>query len=391
MRQMRAVAAISVLRLMLAALLLMGGSALSRSENPPIRKSSARENRPALELSVDQWKQLDRTVDNGLAFLATQQETDGSFPTLPHAKPGVTGLCVLAFLSRGHLPNEGPYGRQVQRGIEFVLSQQRTDGLLTIQQVEPALVSHGVSHAGSYNHGIAGLMLSEVYGATEKDRNESLKRAIVKGLEFSRSQQVKTNRPGSPAGGFDYLVPSRNHGGLDLPITSCQLLFFRSAKNAGFEVPAEGIDAAMRYVRACYDPASHTFLYRGQRTMSRGLTGAGILALSLGGEHQTDMAQAAGSWVLTQSFEPFNTSRSGHDRYFYSAYYCSQAMFQLGGEHWSRFYPPLLSTLARNQRPDGSWNREMSGDTTRYGNSYSSALAILALTPPYQLLPIYQR
>jgi hypothetical protein len=217
--------------------MLVGGSSSLRSENPPVRKSSDRDSKPALELSVAQWKQLDPTVDNGLAFLATQQEVDGSFPTLPHAKPGVTGLCVLAFLSRGHLPNEGPYGRHVQRGIEFVLSQQRTDGLLTIQQVEPTLVSHGVSHAGSYNHGIAGLMLSEVY----------------------------------------------------------------------------------------------------------------------------------------------------------SAYYCSQAMFQLGGEHWSRFYPPLMSTLARNQRPDGSWNREGSGDTTRYGNAYSSALAILALTPPYQLLPIYQR
>lgn len=66
-------------------------------------------------------------------------------------------------------------------------------------------------------------------------------------------------------------------------------------------------------------------------------------------------------------------------------------MFQLGGDHWSNFYPPLLDVLAKNQRSDGSWDHELGSDTTRYGNAYSSALAILALTPPYQILPIFQR
>jgi len=31
------------------------------------------------------------------------------------------------------------------------------------------------------------------------------------------------------------------------------------------------------------------------------------------------------------------------------------------------------------------------GSEAMFGNVYSSALAILSLTPPYQLLPIYQR
>jgi len=118
-----------------------------------------------------------------------------------------------------------------------------------------------------------------------------------------------------------------------LPITSGQLLFYRSARNAGFDVPAEYMQDAMRYVKACYDSRSHVFTYRGQRTNSRGLTASGILALSLAGEHYTDMAQEAGQWLLTQSFEQFNRSRNGHDRYFYSAYYSSQAMFQLGSEY----------------------------------------------------------
>jgi hypothetical protein len=386
----RAKTSMSLVRLLLAAMFLFVGPSSVWSQKPPDRKSSDRDRKPPPDLTAEQWKQLDRTVDKGLVFLAGQQEADGSFPTLPHAKPGVTGLCILAFLSRGHLPSEGPYGRHVQRGVDFVLASQRNDGLLTIQKVEPTLTSNGVSHTAMYSHGVAGLMLAEVHGVTGKDPTDPIGKAIVKGLEFSRSRQTKANRPTAIAGGFDYLVPPIYDDGLDLPITSCQLLFYRSAKNAGFDVPADDIDAAMRYVKSCYDPRSRTFIYRNKPTLSRGLTGSGILALSLGGEHQTEMAKEAGTWLLAQPFEPFNTGNP-HDRYFYSAYYCSQAMFQLGGEYWSRFYPPLLNVLAKNQRNDGSWNRELNGDTSRYGNSYSSALAILALTPPYQLLPIYQR
>ena len=65
-------------------------------------------------------------------------------------------------------------------------------------------------------------------------------------------------------------------------------------------------------------------------------------------------------------------------------------MFQLGGDYWSKFYPPLMKTLVEHQRPDGSWDRESASDGV-YGNAYTTALAILSLTPPYQILPIYQR
>ena len=82
-------------------------------------------------------------------------------------------------------------------------------------------------------------------------------------------------------------------------------------------------------------------------------------------------------------------SYQGVDRYHYSAYYCSQAAFQLGSEYWSKFYPPLMNALVDHQRPDGSWDLEH--QEAIYGNVYSTSLSILALTPPYQILPIYQR
>src|SRR5262249_22225582 len=118
--------------------------------------------------------------------------------------------------------------------------------------------------------------------------------------------------------------------------------------------------------------------------------GGGVVALAMGGEHHTKMAQACGRWILKNSFNSYNRRRQRDDRYHYSAYYCSQAMFQLGGKYWEEFFPPFQKTLLENQHADGSWDAESAHDTA-FGNIYTTSLVVLSLTPPYQLLPIYQR
>src|SRR2546423_15720322 len=58
------------------------------------------------------WQQVEKSVDRGLAWIASQQAADGSFLTLPQGQPAVTSFCVMAFLSRGHQPGVGPYGQR---------------------------------------------------------------------------------------------------------------------------------------------------------------------------------------------------------------------------------------------------------------------------------------
>src|SRR5690242_20022810 len=87
----------------------------------------------ASALSPGKWKSLEASVDRGLAYLASRQEPDGSFPTIPSGQPGVTSLCIMAFLSRGHQPGGGDYGERLNRAIDFVISCQRADGLLSQQ------------------------------------------------------------------------------------------------------------------------------------------------------------------------------------------------------------------------------------------------------------------
>ena len=92
-----------------------------------------REARPAPALpSESQWRELDGCIDRGLAWLASQQAADGAFLTDPNGEPGVTALCMLAFMSRGHTSDEGAYRLNIRRAIDFMLSCRRPDGLLCL-------------------------------------------------------------------------------------------------------------------------------------------------------------------------------------------------------------------------------------------------------------------
>ena len=121
------------------------------------------------------------------------------------------------------------------------------------------------------------------------------------------------------------------------------------------------------------------------------MVGAGVLCLAMAGQHETGTAQRAGDWLLGHPFRAFGETVGRGDRFFYSTYYCSQAMAQLGGRHWKQFFPNLASVLLQSQQPSGEWPPEPSSSDRVFGNTYTTALAILSLTPPLQLLPVYQR
>jgi hypothetical protein len=345
-------------------------------------------------LSPEEWRRLDTAVDHGLEFLSSTQRPNGSFAAPDLGQPGITSLCVLAFLARGHIPGEGRYGDQLARAIDFVLGTQQTNGLLFDQPVGDVWHYGTATHTAMYNHAIAGLMLGEVYGMTDDERRARVSGAITMAVRFTRERQLQPKRNKVDLGGWRYLGKlSGVRSDADLSITAWHLMFLRSARNAEFEVPREYIDEAMGYIRHAFRKEDGVFTYccipPGNHT-SRAMVGSGIVSLSLAGEHQSDSARKAGEWILRHPFNEYNEPRFAQERYHYSAYYCSQAMFQLGGDYWARFFPDFQRVLIDHQQADGSWPREQARDG-EYGNSYTTALVVLSLTPPYQLLPIYQR
>lgn len=342
------------------------------------------------------WTRVERSVDIGLEWLASQQEDDGRFSSLPTAQPAVTSLAVMAFLSRGHIPGHGPYGQHLKRAIRFVLSTQKRRGYFSLMRVAPGGGHHNPSQTLPYNHAIAGLMLGEVYGMTGGSLSHEIEEAIAKALVFSRKVQLRPKSHPDEVGGWRYAYPE-NPASSDMSVSGWALMFYRSARNAEFEVPRQYFDEGLDFVERCYwespdDLEKGVFLYRplaaanGEAKPSLANTGSALLTLLLGGRRGTDMVTVGIDWFRTRDYP--TPQKTGH--FYLATYYCSQAMAQVGGETWDQLYPQMATMLMQEQDDDGSWKRARGGERN-FGPVYATSFAILSLTPPYQLLPIYQR
>ena len=191
-------------------------------------------------LSPAKWRQMEESVDRALAWLVAQQQADGSFSTAASGQPAVTSLGVMALLSRGHQPGAGPYGEQINRAIDFVLSCQLEDGLFCQIVPGPVWICRQPSHTALYNHAIAGLMLGDVYGQVTGEQAKRIKTAIEKALVFTRQMQTRS-KPANDQGGWRYMrleIPTDS----DLSVTAWQLMFLRSAQKRGIS----GASAANR-------------------------------------------------------------------------------------------------------------------------------------------------
>lgn len=357
---------------------------------------------PSNVFTAQEWKEVDQSVEKALAWLLKQQEADGSFPTLEHGQPGVTSLCLMAFLSQGHLPGEGKYGEQLQRALDYVVSCQKRSGIIASAAPNREKISRRVDHETGYtlvyNHAMAGLVLSECYAMAGTTQTEQSQTAIEKALNATFQMQDFRRAREVDAGGWRYLDIAEATDA-DLSVTAWQLMFMRSAKNAGFDVNEKRIDRAIKYVRRCFLKDRGTFSYKAgfRNRPSRGMAGAGILALAHSGQHDADESQKAGDWILKSGFQSYNNIgrvkdivHTG-DRYHYGLLTCSQAMYQLGGRHWREFFPPTARVLMDNQNTDGSWKAEKMHRDGRFGNAYTTAIGVLALSASNGLLPIFQR
>ncbi len=318
--------------------------------------------------------ETDRAVHRALEYLKAAQEADGSWESGGFGKAtSVTSLAVMSYLACGHVPGApGPYQESIEAGINYVVSNQRPDGML---------VSNS-SHGPMYCHGVSTLMLAEVIGMTpDPVLADRCRAALARAVDLILSaQQVRKSEVHE--GGWRYQPTSRDS---DLSVTGWQLLALRAARSAGCNVPTEAIDQALNYIRRCEVTPEGGFSYQaGRGGPNNPRTGTGILALELTGAHN-DPAALRGAAYLAN-----NPPRWGSDYFFYEAYYCSQALFQLGDDQFRPYYTLLLPILLDHQSQDGSWYAPDGLDFTG-GRVYCTAMAVLALAVEYRYLPIYQR
>jgi Prenyltransferase and squalene oxidase repeat len=370
---------------------------------PMAPATGARDNTPANVLSRDEWRRVDIAVNRALDWLARQQQPDGSFPTLDTGQPGVTCLCMMALISHGHMPGDQRFGTRLEKATDYAISCQKPNGLLTLVGPDGPKIDRDVEHeigtCAAYNHAISSLALSEMYGMADDERARRIQAVINKSLATTILMQRWPKDRADDRGGWRYIDDGGTNSQYDsdLSITGWQLMFLRSARNAGFNVPKQPIEDAVGYVRRCYSQQYGVFEYAtgNDDNRSRAMAGAGILALAHAGFHGAAEAQSSAEWLLRHNFDRYNVilplGPNRHDRYHYALFTSCQAMYQLGGRYWQEFFPRTVATLLANQRPDGSWPADSHWHDGQFGRAYTTALVVMTLGAPNQLLPIFQR
>ncbi len=300
--------------------------------------------------------QVEQAVEKGLDNLAKTQLPNGSWPDNYGKSPAVVGLALMAFMAHGEAPGRGKYKDTMDKAIDYILSNERQNGLIARVGSQPM-----------YDHGFATLALAEAYGMSKR---KGLERALLMAVRLIERVQ-------NPQGGWRYQPRPAD---ADITVTGCQLMALRAARNAGVKVRSTVIRKGLDYIKSCARPDGG-FSYQPGGGAGKARTGIGVLLLHLLGESDSELVSKGADYLLKRPM------KAGEHYFYYGLYYCTQAMFQKGGEHWQFWRKSMLDTVLSIQNQDGSWpTRGSSG-----GQTYATAMAILALEVEWKLLPIYQR
>ena len=350
-------------------------------------------------LNSQQFNQLVTAVDRGLVALKDQQLKDGSFEAPTHGQAAITALAIMAYLSRGHMPGEGPYGELLEKAINYVLSQQKKSGLFSHMEIETAKLNVIPDReddefenmaAQSYSHAICMLMLGEIYGLTAEKESFRVRNSIEKGLKFSIQLWDIRPPPVEDDGGFRYTRPWEDRAEGDVSITGWHAASLRSIRNAGFDVPQAVMDRIAAYIVRNQN-TDGGFAYIANSPSTQTMTAAGTLCLTMAGKHGSSETLRAATYLSRFRISNPAAFRDGSGRSwpYYGCYYQTQASIQLGGQLWVTCMGQVAQYLLTNQAANGLW--PPNGSDSMYGPSYSTSMAIIALTPVLQILPIYQR
>jgi hypothetical protein len=301
--------------------------------------------------------EVEKAAKKGLDFLAKTQLPDGSWPDHYGKSPAVVGLVVLAFMAHGEVPGRGEYKATLDKAIDYILKHAQQNGLIARPGSQPM-----------YDHGFATLALAEIYGMSNRKEIERTLQMAIRLIE----------RVQNPQGGWRYQPQPAD---ADITVTGCQLMALRAARNAGVYVRSPVILKGIEYIKTCARPDGG-FAYQPGGGSGKARTGIGVLLLQLLGESDSELVDKGANYLLQ------NPPQAGESYFYYGLYYCTQAMFQKGGTYWQFWRTKMLETvLPLQSQEDGSWpTRGSSG-----GQTYATAMTILALEVEWKLLPIYQR
>ena len=307
-------------------------------------------------------------IDQALQFLANSQRADGSFSGEMGNTTGIVAAGVMGWMVAGNLPGEGPYGKNVAKGIDFIMNCAQPTGFL-------------FKGAGGsmYHHGLATICLSEAWGQTRDKRIGSVLKKAVDLIVRSQNN----------AGGWHYQPGMQS---FDLSVVVMQLMALRAAKDAGVAVPKETIDRALACVEGLKTQKDAEglsgFSYSSGGTRTWSTTAAGVASLLLCGDYKASLLKEPLDALMAA-----RERKEDKDNWAYGHYYGMIAMYRAGAQggkfldYWKKWYPDVSRDIIAKQVKSGA-NR---GQFPLGYGVWSTGIGALMLGVPYRYLPIYQR
>lgn len=316
-------------------------------------------------------------IDNGLAYLASKQMSDGSFlDRFASSSVGITAIAGLALMAAGHQPGRGRYGRQVARVVDYLLAAGRSgSGFLGSGELGGRFAA---GQAGMYNHGFGTLFLAEVCGMVpDPARQKQVREMLEKAVAYTVAAQGRD-------GGWRY---EPNPQVADVSVTVAQMMALRAAKNAGLYIRKSVIDQGVKFVRACQMPDGGFSYFRGQGYSAFARSAAALVGLYSAGIYQGD--DIAGGLRYLEHFRPGGgiAQPIPAPHYYYGHYYAALAMWTAGREYWFRWLPAIRDELLMKLRgrTGGIWTDDSQVP------AYATAMALIILQLPNNYLPILQK
>ncbi len=193
----------------------------------------------------------EQAIELGLTFLASRQNIDGSWSLQGHgdnvllrSDTAATGLCLLAFQGAGYTHRQHQYAATVARGIEYLKSQQKSNG--DLYRRENPVSDQNVAF---YSHGIAALALCEAYGMTQ---DPDLQSVAQSSLDFIAATQHRRR------GGWRYEPQVSS----DTSVTGWMMMALKSGELSGLRVDPDAYAGIDRWLELSKDEEGKRDRYR---------------------------------------------------------------------------------------------------------------------------------
>lgn len=321
-------------------------------------------------------------VERGLAWLIEHQLDEGSWSfdlndcpkcsgQCSHSgevpdRPGATALSILAFLGRGYTHQDGPYKKQVHRGVAFLEARaERQNGAI----YDPT------NHQAMYEQGLAAMALAGCYGMTKDDR---LLRPAQLALDHIMAVQNQRD------GGWGYRPRDVGH----TVAVGLQIMALRSGEIAGLEVDRQALQRAGDFLDFVQMASGAEYGDIDATRLDATSSAAGLLCrLFLGWKPDSP--------ALQDGVRRLAGVGPGTDLLF--DYYATQLMHHVERDAFVAWFdtmkPLLLKAQASEGHEAGSWHEGFRGTHPLFvggGRLQSTALATMILEVYYRHLPLYQ-